>query len=377
MTDQPESPPAEGETAEAIESPAADEPATASEPAPDSAGASDAAPAPAAGRGGLLPLVLSGIALAVAAGAGIYAWQMHAQIDTIGRMAAEAGPRITKQEGALRGVQELAESLRGRTNALAGRQDGIEQSLQTLAAEQQSGRSRIAYNDVRELLLAANHRMVLARDFDTATTALQMADERLKTLADPAALELRRQIAEDLSKLRTSTRPDIPGLSLRLAALSERIDDLPLATDTGFHATPPEPAAPAPKTAEKSTTESVGEIIKQLGQDLSGLVRIQPLDTKQPPLLPPEQRYFLRENLRLTLSGAQVALLRGAAPTYRNLIATARTWIERHFNRDSEAVKGALAELDALEKANIEVAVVDISGSLKAVDAILQSGNSP
>jgi len=369
MTDKPDT-----TAPEPIEAPAATpEPAEEATVQQPDEPATHAAPARSSG---MLPMALAGIALAVGAGSAFYAWQLNARINDVGVTANKTQAEIARQVAevrAVRGAQELAESLRGRTNALAARQDGLEQSIQTLAAAQQSGKSRIAYNDVRELLLAANHRMILARDFDTAITALQMADARLQTLADPAALEVRRQVADDLSRLRTSERPDVSGLSLRLSALSDRIDALPLATDTGFKRTPDD----GKKTADESPADTINGVLQQLRRDLSGLVRVQPLDAKQAPLLPPEQRYFLRENLRLTLSGAQVALLRGATPAYRKLIGSARSWIERHYDRQSDAVKGALGELEALEKANIEVAVVDISGSLKAVDAILQSGNSP
>ena len=65
----------------------------------------------------------------------------------------------------------------------------------------------------------------------------------------------------------------------------------------------------------------------------------------QKPLLPPEQRYFLRENLRLMLYGAQNALLQGSVTTYQQNVKSAARWVREYFDTTTQVVSATLAEI--------------------------------
>ncbi|MGU3846767.1 uroporphyrinogen-III C-methyltransferase, partial [Vibrio diabolicus] len=55
------------------------------------------------------------------------------------------------------------------------------------------------------------------------------ADQRIAALNDPSLVQLRKAMANDITKLRTIPLIDRDGLVLRLTALQQQVDKLPLA----------------------------------------------------------------------------------------------------------------------------------------------------
>jgi len=84
----------------------------------------------------------------------------------------------------------------------------------------------------------------------------------------------------------------------------------------------------------------------------------------QRPLLPPEQQYFLRENLRLMLYGAQQALLQGSIPTYQQNLKSAQRLFKDYFDLNSQSVISAQNELGKLQGMRIVTDLPDITVSL-------------
>jgi uncharacterized protein HemX len=109
------------------------------------------------------------------------------------------------------------------------------------------------------------------------------------------------------------------------------------------------------------------EAARDLWSDLLGLVRVRRDGEVKAPLLPPEQQYFLRENLRLSLFGAQQAILQGNATIYRQTLQTARRWVKEHFDTQAPGVAAAIGELDKLLAVKLIGELPDLSASLEAL----------
>jgi uroporphyrin-3 C-methyltransferase len=109
------------------------------------------------------------------------------------------------------------------------------------------------------------------------------------------------------------------------------------------------------------------KLLRDIWQELKHLVRIENTGKDEIPLLPPDQEFFLRENLKLRLLTARIALLSRDENSYRQELRTAQIWTARFF--DGKSVQGArmLAELKKLAEASIYVELPDISSSLQAV----------
>lgn len=231
-----------------------------------------------------------------------------------------------------------------------------QESLQTLYQEFANNRDERAVAEVEQLLIIANQQLQLAGNVKTALLALQTAEQRLQGLDKPQAVQLREQIAQDIAKLQASPAADIAGISNKLESLAATIPNLPLVSERHPHPA----AAPAPKEA------GWRGLAAEVWRDIRQLVRIERIDHPEPPLLTPEQAFFLRENLRIRLLTARLALLQRDESTYLADLSAAQDWLKRHFDLNNPAVGDALAVLQAMSGSAINLPLPDISASLGA-----------
>jgi uroporphyrin-III C-methyltransferase len=141
------------------------------------------------------------------------------------------------------------------------------------------------------------------------------------------------------------------------------VDSLPLAYEerAGRDAAAAKAARPA---AEDSVFERIGS---ELWRELRQLVVVRRIEGQEPPLVPPAQAYFLRENLKLRLLNARLSLLTRNEAGYREDLRAAQGWIQRYFDARSKAAQAALAQLKLLSAATLSFEVPSISESLDAV----------
>lgn len=358
------------EAAEALEAPAA-EPSATGEPESAAAPESVAAPAEPTREGGTRwpVLVLALLALLTAGGGiggGYLLWKQLGVADrALGQRVVDLETRLEtalKERDAAqarverevrRGVADVDARVGELTHGVA--------SLRTQVGRQHTG---WVVGEAEYLMRLANNRLRLAGDLDTAKIALELADTRLKDLGDPAFLEVRGQIKSEIAALEAAPRPDIAGMALTLTSLAARVPTLPLATAQRRDL---EGAAPA---AEVEGDDWRAELAR-VWQDLKGLVVVRRNDRPVAAMLAPKESLFLRENLRLKLESARLALLLGDEALFRNSLATSRLWLEAYFDRDDPAVAGMASQIDTL--AGVEIAPVppDISGSLRVLREVV------
>jgi uroporphyrin-III C-methyltransferase len=234
-----------------------------------------------------------------------------------------------------------------------------QESLQTLYLELANNRDEWAIAEVEQLLIIASQQLQLAGNVKSALIALQTADSRLQQINKPQVIQLRKVIGNDIQRLQVLPSVDIVGMSLRLDALADAADKLPLIGER--HPRQNQPAMP------DWNTSPWHHLTQEIWQDIKRLVRIERIDHPEVPLLGPEQSYFLRENLKLRLLAARIALLQHDESTYRNDLHTAEGWIRQHFAVQDFATQNALTILQQLSSSNISIQLPDISTSLNAV----------
>lgn len=339
------------------------------------------APARAAGSGRATAIAVVALLLALAAGA--VAFQLWQRGDAVEREAArrlqQGDERIVQLEGQVRQAQELVRELQGRSAVLEsklseaiGQQSQLEQMYRSIA--QESLASVLA--EVENAVAIASQQLVVGGNVRGALIAMQDADGRLKRIDQPEALGLRRLIAADVERLKAVPVVDAVGLALRLDSIAAGLNELPLLA--GVSQTPPEPAS-----AEK-TPEGVGEAAafslarlastgrqgwEALLAELSQLFRVRRVDAPEAVLLAPEQQYFVRENLRLTLLSARFALLARSEPLFRADLARAIGWLDKYYDPRSRGVANAIAALRQLEASTIAAELPSLGDTLAAVRA--------
>jgi len=275
------------------------------------------------------------------------------QAELAGRVEKALASRLAELENAQRG---LAESNAALSNSVEQVYQELDRSLESWALE-----------EVEQLLRIANHSLRLNDDVATALAGLELADKRLEEMGNPAFLSTRKRLAKDITALKSLDRVDIAGISLRLSGMAAKVEDLPLAQRTERPI--------SGDRAEDDTGEAPSSWLKAGGEllgDLKKLVRIQNIDEPAKPLLTPEQRYFLFSNLRLMLSGAQIAALRQDTATYRENLERAGVWLEEYFDTDHDGVSQLVGEIDAMRDKELDPELPDISDSL---DVLRQAKN--
>lgn len=224
--------------------------------------------------------------------------------------------------------------------------------------------------DIEQSVTTAAQQLQLAGNVEGALIILQAADLRLATNASSRFVSLRRSIARDIERLKASGLADVSGATLKLENVVAAVDGFPLAFEQRPKAAIPiarvspkmatKPAAtPAPQ--DLGVTDGIRQLIAEIWQDARQLVRIERLDLSEQALLTPPQIYFLRENLKLRLLSARVALLQRNGRVYREELLQAQRNLTRFFDTRAATVQTANDALKQLmdKGGNLELPGLD------------------
>ena len=231
-------------------------------------------------------------------------------------------------------------------------------ALEALYQELSRNRDEWQLAEIEQVLAIASQQLQLAGNVRAALLALQLAEARLARADRPQFAPVRRALARDIERLKSLPAVDFAGMSVRIDSLVASIDGLPLAFDERAE------RAAAKQSAATGFWERLGA---DIWGELRQLVVVRQMNTPEPPLLPPTQAYFVRENLRLRLLNARLSLLTRDEAGYRQDLRTAEAWIRRYFDTRSKLTGDALAQLKQLSSTSITFEIPAISESLDAV----------
>jgi uroporphyrin-3 C-methyltransferase len=314
--------------------------------------------------------VLAIIAVALAAALAALFW-----IDTrqrIGATQEELARRLRDIEADARMARSIAresqESLRdaqGKLGQLEGRlAESQSQQLALEALYQELSRNRDEWQlaEIEQVLAIASQQLQLAGNVRAALLALQLAEARLARADRPQFLPVKRALARDIERLKGLPAVDFPAMSARLDSLVAAVDTLPLAFDERAERT----------ATSKEAAKAPGfwaRVGAEVWSELKQLVTVRRMNATEPPLLPPDQAYFVRQNLRLRLLNARLTLLARDEAGYREDLRAAQAWLRDYFDVRSKQTADALAQLKQLSAATISFEMPTISESLQAVRA--------
>ncbi len=337
-----------------------------------------------------LPLVLAAVALLTVAVGLFFGYRYWIQMEqSLTRLDAALQQANQEQAELARQLQEAQQEAQRQQQAITAQEQALtEQHQRLLAAKQESQQSgEQLYRSLSEiqtklggketqwriaeaefLLRVANHRLTLMGDPATALEALQSADDRLSATGDPGWAPVRDQMAQEITRLTALPKVDVAGISAELAALAAQVDRLPLLNE-GVPMMPRQPGS-EPEPVLAATDEfSLQRMIDDFWQGLKTMLVIRQHDKPVSAMLPPEQRYFLLQNLRLKLEAAKASLMGRNQSLYQDNLNSAVDWVGTYFVVDDPAVAGFRQQLEALARRNVAPALPDISASLRALQA--------
>jgi len=252
--------------------------------------------------------------------------------------------------------QQLLDQL----SASAQERQSIEQSINALSeqlAKQGRGPRQWRVAEVDYLLNIANQRLILQRDVKTAVHALSDADARLESIADPALIPVRKDIASEISALRVVQLPDIDGMAVTLQGLVDNIEQLPLISKEHV----------IKREQKVESAKNWRDLPGALWNDIKSLVIIRRGQPKVERLLPPEEIHYLYQNLGLKLEQARIALLQQDSSLFKRNLADTETWIKRYFDPEATAVSSVLSTITQLSAVELQPKLPDISASLRTL----------
>ena len=323
-----------------------------------------------------LPQILSGLALVAALGSAGVAFQQNGRGQDLQSQVADlqtAVAVLNQSTAQLAQVQQEMIQIQGGqaqvaeiASAVKSTSDNVSEQLGVLVTDLAETRTRLELlegNRAQEYLLAeveyllriAIQRIQAGRDVATGLSLMRSADQTLAAADDAELFPIRRALATDIAALRALPAIDRDGLYLELAAAADRIDQLSM----------------SPIELAQAPAGEVAEGDQGLMQTLSSFVTVRQRANPIDPLPTPTEAVYARQNMRLMLEQAQLALLDENSVTWQSTLERALAWADRYFLDDSEQqslmttlarlqglpvaqdiprVGAALAELKALQK---------------------------
>ncbi|BCN25448.1 uroporphyrinogen-III C-methyltransferase [Vibrio alfacsensis] len=246
---------------------------------------------------------------------------------------------------------EKATTATHKAEVVLGQQQKSIESLQLAVADVKGRRPNdwlLAEADY--LVKLAGRKLFLEHDVESATQLMESADQRIAALNDPSLVRLRKAMANDITKLRTVPLIDRDGLVLRLTALQQQVDKLPLA-----NALLPEAAAIEKKEVSEDIANWQDNLITSLKDFSENFITFRTRDGNVIPLLSPQQHFYLKENIKAKLETAIKAVYQEQSEIYTTSLETADKWAMAFFNQDDNSVKEFNKALGQLSKKDIDV----------------------
>lgn len=259
-------------------------------------------------------------------------------------------------------IAQVEELINAKSHELVGLQSQINKVSAQANAQQPTD---WLFSEADFLLNNALRKLVLDNDVDTAVSLLKLADETLAKVNNSQSAAIRSAINQDLKQLLSVPGVDQNAVMQKLSQLANTVDELPV-LDVNFgddqNTTKlSDSLSDWAENAEKSATSF-----------LNHFIRISPkhgADRKE--LLAPNQDIYLRENIRLRLQLAIMAVPRQQNELYKQSLEAVASWIRSYFDTNAEVTQSFLKSVDELSEVSIYVDVPSQLQSLSMLDKYL------
>ncbi len=284
-----------------------------------------------------------------------------------GSQATEARTLAREAESTARDTAAKVALVEARVAESSMQRSQLEELIQSLARS----RDENVLADVDAALRVALQQTAITGSAEPLVLTLKQADERLARYNQPRLERVRRALAQDLERTRAASVADLGVLTLRLDEVIRQVDTLPLVSE-------PDRAGKAAAAAEPAAAAASGPVASpwltrwsffsgHVWQEVKSLIRVTRIDHPESMLLAPEQAFFLRENLKLRLLNARLALLSRQFESAQSDLRDSQATLARHFDRSSKRVATAADLLRQVAAQARQVAVPRPDASLAAI----------
>lgn len=294
----------------------------------------------------------------------------------------------TETKVLVKSMQDSMRDLQAKVNVLEGKQaeaQGQQLALEQMYQELSKNRDDWALAEIEQVLSTASQQLQLAGNVQGALIALQNADSRLSRSDKPQFIAIRRAIAKDQERLKLLPSVDLPGIALRLDSVIGQIDSMPLLADekpaqpaiqpkTSRRVAKSASAAKAPGAKGNAASDWFSDLedkwnrwTNEVWTEIKQMIRVRNVETPEALLLSPTQAYYARENVKLRLLNARMALLTRNDAMFRSDLIAAQDAISRYFDTRAKQTQTAQALLRQVQSSNLSIEMPTLADSLNAV----------
>lgn len=240
--------------------------------------------------------------------------------------------------------------------------------LEELIQSMSRSRDENVVGDIEAAIRVAMQQTQITGSAEPLVATLRQADERLLRYKQPRMEGVRRAVARDLERVRAVAVVDVSTLTIKLDEVVRVADELPLISGGDVAVRPREerqsdPAKSQREQAQRLQREQAAAAADgrlalwwwQAREQLSSwaglvwgeartLLRVTRIEHPEAALISPDQSFFLRENLKLRLLNARLALLSRQFDTAQSDLRDCQEMLNRYFDMRSRKVAG-VAEL--------------------------------
>ena len=306
----------------------------------------------------VLALVISGLV-----------WERLGHIqDQVGRQTAEAGASAAEARNLVRQSQDQERELAARLSMLEAKVGELTQQRQQLEELMQSlsrSRDENLVADIEASLRLAQQQAQLTGGVAPLLMALSASQQRIQRASQQRLAPVLRAIDRDIARIKSTPLMDIPTLLERIDEAVREIDDLPLVNTVWPGAATSVPARPAGPVAGPWWQQ----VWHQMLDEGRRLVRVSRVDEPDAVLLAPDQSFFVRENTKLLLLNARLALLARQPEAARADLGKAVVALGRYFDGNSPRTRNTLTLLQQTREQSRTIQLPRIDDTLAALVA--------
>lgn len=254
-------------------------------------------------------------------------------------------------------LESRVDALTDKVNANA---ENSANEIALLKAETAGDKTRLALFEAEYLVNLANDELLYANNGGMALVLLTRAEQLMNPLEGLDFAGIKQALANNIAALKASPMTNTSGLYAALNAINVNLDQLPL------------PANPL-KSDEASSEDKVNvdglpwwkAQWRRTMHTLGKVVIVRYNGSATPPLVLPEERVFIYQNMHAQMENVFWAVLNHNAQVYQAALLRLHAWINQYFDTQSPMTQSTLEQISQLSQAVIATPEVNTSETLK------------
>lgn len=292
---------------------------------------------------------VAGVSVAALLASGLL-WQKLSTIqEQLARQSADASAQSVEARAIAKQAMEQAQDAAARAALFETRLSEVSlqrTQLEDLMQSLSRSRDENLVVDIESSIRLAQQQAQLTGSVDPLLAALRSSEQRVTRAAQPRLSPLQRALGRDIERVKSAAVSDMPDLLVKLDELVRLADELVLA-----NAVAPVNATASLKRQSLETLPTWWQRSLQVVLDEArSLLRVSRIEQPEAALLSPEQSFFLRENLKLKLLNARLALLARQTDSARADLAAASLSLNKYFDASSRKTQSAAVLLQQLQR---------------------------